>query len=559
MRKQLVTAMMVVFACIVLVGCSDLAELPAGTVSGKVVDSSGAPVSGVKVQLLNKGFQPYTSAAAAAKFGGYSSMNAANLVACVATATTDTNGAYVFSGIPYGTYAVLPTKTDPSQSFISTAGEYPATATVSAAESVANFKQDTGGLSNPVFFVHISDTHFDAQTSTHTGISDKGVDLTKSGKALMSALFAQVIPVIKPHATIHTGDMVEKGYIDEAWPPYTKLLNDSLLSSSTPYVDIIGNHDVKVLNSQFDYEAGLQNFLLYAWTPTRYGYTTLDSPIGKVRLIRTNTAASTHSNYAKRNWENIYGYFPESQQQNLYNHPDRTQPVALNVVLGHSPVAENYISPPAGYIPGTNLNDNKYADQITNGNERMKQLIEEFQAPVYLSGHVHIPGVRWVNNKSLVVTAATFGFYGPKSTFYLVAYDVDAKSPAAKLVEIDATNPSSPGVNWPIVFITTPANSSLGNSDSYTAGNPNAQPFTTNEIIMLKTMVFSPETVTSVKYRIDEGAVSSPLANVRNSNGRVWATGIPLAGLSKGSHTVTVTATRSNGTTGTDTISITVQ
>jgi hypothetical protein len=32
-----------------------------------------------------------------------------------------------------------------------------------------------------------------------------------------------------------------------------------------------------------------------------------------------------------------------------------------------------------------------------------------------------------------------------------------------------------------------------------------------------------------------------------------------LAGLTKGSHTVTVTATRSNGTKGADTISITVQ
>ena len=269
--------------------------------------------------------------------------------------------------------------------------------------------------------------------------------------------------------------------------------------------------------------------------------------------------------------ENILGYFPESQQHALLNHPDRNQIVALNVVLGHSPVAENY----RPFVPGTN--PGQYMFQITEGNGRMKQLIDEFKAPIYLSGHVHTPGLEWLGNKSLVVKADAFGSHGKQATFYLVAYDFAARSPAAKLVQIDAKNSALPSVAWPIVFITTPANSSLGNTNSYygntvydgttkhpynntyTAGNPNAQPFTTGQTIMLKTMVFSPETVTSVEYRIDDGLTSSPLATVRNSYGRVWAAGIPLAGLSKGSHTVTVTATRSNGTTGTDTISITVQ
>lgn len=76
---------------------------------------------------------------------------------------------------------------------------------------------------------------------------------------------------------------------------------------------------------------------------------------------------------------------------------------------------------------------------------------------------------------------------------------------------------------------------------------------------MLKTMIFSPETVTSVGYAVDNGLTQFPLATVRNTGGRVWAAGIPLAGLPKGSHSVKVTAKRSNGTTGTDTIKITVQ
>lgn len=235
-------------------------------------------------------------------------------------------------------------------------------------------------------------------------------------------------------------------------------------------------------------------------------------------------------------------------------------------MLGHSPVAANYTPPPASYVPGTAIYkpntktlDTTYFYQITDGNDRMTQLIDEFQAPIYLSGHVHEPGLVWLANKSLVVKADTFGSHGKQATFYLVAYDFDAKSPAAKLVQVDATDPAVPSVKWPIVFITSPANSVLGNTTDYTAGNPNAHPFTTDQTIMLKTMVFSPETVTSVEYVVDNGSTPSPLKTVRNSGGRVWAAGIPLAGLSKGSHTVTVTATRSNGTTGIDTISIAVQ
>lgn len=420
----------------------------------------------------------------------------------------------------------------------------------------------------PVFFLHISDTHYDTKTDTNDGLSaDGSVDLTQSGKALMNALVTEVAPVIKPLATINTGDMTEKGYIEDTWKTYSStLLQSSILTSYPKYVDIVGNHDVKVESSLYDYEAGLKNFLLYGQAHTRYGYTTLEGLAGAVRLIRTNTAASTTADYKKRNWENIYGYFPASQQHALYNHPDRNQTVALNVVLGHSPVAANYTPPPASYVPGTAIYkpntktlDTTYFYQITDGNDRMTQLIDEFQAPIYLSGHVHEPGLVWLANKSLVVKADTFGSHGKQATFYLVAYDFDAKSPAAKLVQVDATDPAVPSVKWPIVFITSPANSVLGNTTDYTAGNPNAHPFTTDQTIMLKTMVFSPETVTSVEYVVDNGSTPSPLKTVRNSGGRVWAAGIPLAGLSKGSHTVTVTATRSNGTTGIDTISIAVQ
>lgn len=422
-------------------------------------------------------------------------------------------------------------------------------------------------VSEPVFFVHISDTHLDTKTLFNNGLSDDGkVDLTKSGKALMTALFTKAIPVIKPHATIHTGDVTNKGYIKDSWDTYSNLLKSSNLAAYTQYVDTIGNHDLKVEFPFLSYEDGFKNFLDSTESTTRYGYTTVDTPKGTVRLIRTNTAGSTLLNPSDRNKENIYGCFPESQQQDLlYNHPDRNQTVVLNIVLGHSPVVANYAKLPSGYSPGDTL-DTEHMYQITDGNGRMKQLIVGFNAPIYLSGHVHNPGLEWLSNKTLVVKADTFGLHGTESSFYLVAYDFEVMSPAAKLVDFDVT--TSPA--WPIVFITAPVNSSLGNTDSslgnvkhiktepsYTAGNPNATPFATEELPMLRVMVFSPSEnpVTTVTYSLAGGAFDN---NLTQATERLWETSLNLQGLTSGTHTVAVRATLSHGQIGIDTISITV-
>jgi len=529
------------FAVLLLAGCGG--STPTGTftasqVSGKTFAYSSAGITGT-LSLNADG--TWSTTIGASTFSGTWSITNGKLV-CVTTSGGNHTLTYT-ALVSDDTTAIHTSVVEVNPADPANPATYTATLTALLLTSSPRSSLE------PIFFVHISDTHFDTKTAENDGISADGVDLTESGQALMRALITEVAPVINPLAILNTGDMTEKGYIEETWETYSNLLKSSTLTAYPNYVDIVGNHDVKVQSSLFDYEAGLQNFLLYAQTPSRYGYTTLDSPVGAVRLIRTNTAASTSANSQTRNMENINGYFPESQQQALLNHPDRNQSVALNVVLGHSPVAENYTP----YVPGTNAG--QYMFQITDGNGRMKQLIDDFKAPIYLSGHVHAPGLEWLGNKSLVVRADAFGAHGKEATFFLVAYDFEAKSPAVKLVRIDATRPTNT-VHWPIVFITTPADSALGNTGSYTGGNPNSQPFTTGQTIMLKTMVFSPETVTSVEYTIDDGLISTPLAAVRNTGGRVWAAGIPLAGLTNGSHTVTVTATRSNGMTGKDTISI---
>lgn len=387
----------------------------------------------------------------------------------------------------------------------------------------------------PIVFLHVSDTHFggDTQLSSPDGSgSDDPAELQYDGKALMTTLITDIMPVITPLATVHTGDMVNEGYQLKPWQSY----RDVIASLSYPnYVEVPGNHDFKISTDTTygkDIGDGRVNFTAYSKigntlgiTGDGYGITRLDSPLGPVRLIRTNTAASPTDS----NKDNIAGYFTAEQKDALLNDPELNSSAFLNVVLGHHPVT------------GTN--------KIGTNNDLMLELIADskINAPIYLCGHVHAPAIMWAA-KTLVVQADTFGRHGQQSSLYLVGYDAGVAS--AKLVHVDATK--SPSIDWPIAFITAPANSALGsdnpNATVYTSGQPAPQ---------LRTMVFSPTsaTVASVKYSVDQGAWS----DLNKSVGRVWESSLSVQTLQSGTHTVTVSATLSNGQYGEDSISIKVQ
>ncbi len=377
-----------------------------------------------------------------------------------------------------------------------------------------NIYQGTIQPAEPVFFVHISDTHI-------------GIE---SGEELMRNLFTEVLPVINPLTAIHTGDMVNAGFDILAWQTYQSLLANI---GSQQYVDMIGNHDVKELIWQ-----GKTEFKKYSETGSNggglFGITRLVS-INKqpVCLIRTDTADSPTNN----NTENINGYFPETQQVALLNDPGFSPgPSVLNIVLGHNPVKED--------VTGDALPQISRPNTPPKGNDLMKELITKAGAPIYLCGHVHAPALKWVG-KTLVVQADTFGKHGTSSTFYLVAYD--AGYAAAKLVNINSKN--SPSIKWPVVFITAPVNNALG------GGNPNQKTYKADEPgPTLRAMVFSKETASSVECRIGENGSWNAL---KNSGGRLWESALPVKDLTAGSHVVYVHAT-SGGITSEDTISVTI-
>lgn len=388
--------------------------------------------------------------------------------------------------------------------------------------------------SEPVFFVHISDSHFGGDTLNGESLDPTWLQVIP--RELMSALINGIVPVVQPLATIHTGDIVNAGYQLKPWQSYAEVFANTTMTYPKNYIEIPGNHDVKVSNttaSGRDIGDGRQLFTRYSVIGQtlgndgdKFGLTEISSPVGTVRLVRTNTAASENQSLTVRNNENIAGYFSSAQQQSLLNDLSLSQPAALSVVLGHHPIV--------GSTP------------IATGNDLMKEVIAKAGAPIYLCGHVHVPDTMWSGN-TLVVQADTFGRRGEPSSFYMVAYDEGVAS--AKLVTFNATDPFEFG--WPLVFITSPANGTLGGS------NPNAAPFTPDQKPKLRTMVFTPDAtaVKTVQYSVDGGAFNHELINTA---GRLWEAPLDLQGLSRGPHAVTVRATLSHGQIGIDTISITV-
>jgi hypothetical protein len=112
-----------------------------GSVTGKIVDVKNAPLSGVKVYLINDSYKPYT-ADTTATFEIDSAKYASNRAAIVDSATTDSTGLYTLSHVASGSYTLAAISSDLKQSFVPTTGSNtnPATVAVDKNISVVDFE-----------------------------------------------------------------------------------------------------------------------------------------------------------------------------------------------------------------------------------------------------------------------------------------------------------------------------------------------------------------------------------------------------------------------------------
>ncbi len=336
----------------------------------------------------------------------------------------------------------------------------------------------------PIWLVQISDTHVGETPAT-------GANLT--------AYLDQVLPVIAPVATLHTGDLIDDGGEAVQWAEY-----DTVTTGHTPaypeYLEIPGNHDVK--------HDGLMSYELHAHTfqagDGLFGETDLDTPAGTIRLIRTNTADTT------LNAVNVLGYFGDQQMNALLAAPEPAEPPLFTLVLGHHPI---------GGVDGLFLLDS---------NTRMQRVFDRFQPAAYLCGHIHIPFQAWVGG-TLQLQAGSLGKENLGSpSFMVIGYD--AGQLTARSVNLDGA--ATPPVQWPLTLVTAPPDAALGGV------NPKASAVAPGALVAVHALVFGPDgpdALPPVEARFDHGQS----VRLAPQGGPVWM-GEIAAPIAAGAHTLSV-------------------
>jgi len=307
----------------------------------------------------------------------------------------------------------------------------------------------------PIWFLHITDTH---------------IENAEDGPYKALERFVKVvIPTINPTATLNTGDITEKG-TESMYKLYFEIVNGNV-PDYPKFIEIVGNHDMKEDGNYGEF------YPEYSLTGRAgagfYGKTFIDTSTGKIRIIRTNTSESTN------NQLNISGVFKESQKNEIFAMPDDSEDILFSIVMSHHP----------------------FDDQIYGlkfGSEtRMKELVNKFDAKIYLCGHTHKTDESWVDDTLVVMTdtlkpeeESTVG------SFSIVAVDSGIASMTTVNIETDA---SKSAVEWPLVMITSPSDTSLGGN------NPASKKLVAGEKVQIRSLAFSPTEIKSVDYRFNDG------------------------------------------------------
>jgi predicted MPP superfamily phosphohydrolase len=325
----------------------------------------------------------------------------------------------------------------------------------------------------PVWVVHVSDTHA-GQSSTVA--------------AALSMVLEQVVAVVGPAAVLHSGDLVDEGGEDGQWAAYRAAVDGR--AAYPTYMEIPGNHDMK--------SDGRSKYLAQSVTGRAggglYGDTVLETPGGRLRVVRTNTADSD------TNVLNLAGVFSQEQLDALLALPPRH--ARYTVVLGHHPV----------------VGLQRMASPGSTG--RMEQLLSSTWADLYLCGHTHTPSLDWAGS-TLSVRADSLGHTDPPAWVLL---GLDDNGPSAREVA---------GTPWPLVLVTSPADGSLA------GGNPRARPVANP--VRVRALAFSPTGVAVVEARVDSGPWQALVA----AGTALWAGEVAA---SPGAHAVTVRASDGQGT-----------
>ncbi len=363
--------------------------------------------------------------------------------------------------------------------------------------------------SNLFWFIHTSDAHIGA-----SGTQDS---------QNLQWIVTQGKNIINPNFIVVTGDLTDStngnflgwpnGPYQEEWDQYSNILSNNVDANS--YYDIPGNHDAY---NDRDFAYYRANSIQGRATGQAQISWTRDFPFGKYHFLGINTADNTGAPFSLTSPYGDHAGLDTSEltfiQHELQLHSD----ASLTLIFGHHPLAST---------------GNSTDTYVYYGANEFINLMDTYRSSLYGYGHLHSFGEDFFTQN---MTEGVFYFRvaslgkSSQNQFSITAIDCDGISTVTQTIN-----------TWPIVLITAPLDRYLGNRVnpySYTVPNSTSNP--------IRTLVFDPNPVQGVQYRVDGGATWQQMANV-STNQRLWEAAWDASTLAEGEHTIEVQSATASG------------
>ena len=360
-----------------------------------------------------------------------------------------------------------------------------------------------------LWFIHASDTHLGTRGTTDT--------------TNLQWLVSQAKTVINPSFIVVTGDLTDStngnilgfpnGPYQAEWDQYKSILSSNGVDASF-YYDIPGNHDA--YNDQY-FNYYLANSVQGRATGRTQASWIRIGAWGKYHFLGVNSADNTGAPFSI-SWPYGDNAGLDSSElsfisSEMVTHGD----AALTLVFGHHPLAP------------TGNNSDTY---LFYGKDEFLGLMGSHGASLYGYGHTHVSSEQFfVQNMDPGVFYFNVAALGKDSPNQYTVTAIDCNGISSVTQTVGA---------WPVVLITAPLDRHLGgivNPYAYTVTNAASNP--------IRALVFDPNGVTQVQFRIN-GGVWQPMADV-SGNPRLWQGVWDASNLPEGEHTVEVQATTGSG------------
>jgi hypothetical protein len=338
-------------------------------------------------------------------------------------------------------------------------------------------------------------------------------------------LVTQAKDVIQPSFIVVSGDLTDStngnlfGFPDgphqEEWDLYRSILSNRVEANF--YYDLPGNHE-QYNDGDFSYyransiQGSALNTTQVSWRRS--------FDFGNYHFLGVNTADNTGSAFSIFPPYGDHAGLDAGELAFIQNELDNNSDADLTFIFGHHPLS------------ATGDSTDTY---LYYGRDQFLSLIQTHGISLYGYGHTHefsesfytqnvSPGVYYFNVASLGKSSA--------NQYSITAVDCNGISSITETVN-----------TWPVVLITAPMDKYLGGA--YT---PFVYPVPASASNPIRALVFGPNPISSVQYRVN-GGTAYPMMRV-TGNPYLWEALWNASGLQAGEHTIEVWASTSSGTRG---------